>query len=124
MSSAPVVLVVDDDESILEFIGMALSDEGYEVVLAQHGQNALDLILVGKVSPDLILLDVRMPVMGGEEFLRAYNEIPGPSAPIIAVTATRDSVGDGLSIDADGVLAKPFDLEELLDVVNRYTRRR
>ena len=115
------ILVVDDDEGIREFVQTVLSDEGYEVRTAWHGAAALELL--EQVSPSVILLDMRMPVMDGWEFARQYRERPGPHAPIVVVTAARDAIARAAQIAADGVLPKPFRLQQLLDVVARFSRR-
>ncbi|MBA2449972.1 MAG: response regulator [Chloroflexi bacterium] len=119
--STPRILVVDDDEGIGEFVGLALSDEGYEVATALHGAVALEVI--GRQAPDVILLDMRMPIMDGWEFARRYRERPGPHAPIVVMTAARDAATRASEIEADGVLAKPFDLDALLEIVARFTPR-
>jgi DNA-binding response OmpR family regulator len=120
MATARPVLVVDDDESIREFVSVALSDEGYDVVTAADGAAAMDTI--GRVVPSVILLDMRMPIMDGWEFSRAYRATAMPHAPIIVVTAARDAAERAAQIDADDYLAKPFDLEVLLAMVGRYVR--
>ena len=114
------VLVVDDDEAILEFIGEALADEGYEVLTALNGEEALALAVGSNPRPDLILLDMRMPVMDGWDFARAYHDLPGPHAPIVVITAARDAATAAEEIGAAGYLAKPFSLQELLDLVGRF----
>lgn len=119
--SGPRVLVVDDDEGIGEFVGMALSDEGYKVETAPHGAVALEI--VGRQAPDVILLDMRMPIMDGWEFARRYRERPGPHAPIVVMTAARDAADRAAEITAEGVLAKPFDLDALLGIVARFAPR-
>ena len=119
--TAPRILVVDDDEGIGEFVGLALSDDGYEVQTALHGAAALKLI--DPQAPDVILLDMRMPIMDGWEFARRYRERPGPHAPIVVMTAARDAATRASEIEADGVLAKPFDLDALLEIVARFARR-
>jgi len=111
------VLVVDDDESIRELVNMALSDEGYEVVMAAEGSLALELIRTR--PPDLILLDMRMPDMDGGEFAEAYRQLPGQRAPLIVLTAARDAADRAAQLEADAFLPKPFDLQALLDVVGR-----
>ena len=115
------VLVVDDDASIREFLDLALQDEGYEVVHAVHGAAALEL--VEQRQPDVILLDMRMPVMDGWAFARAYRQKPGPHAPIIVLTAARDAAESAAQIQADDFLAKPFDLGELLERVGHHASR-
>jgi two-component system chemotaxis response regulator CheY len=116
-STGPI-LVVDDDEGIREFVQTVLSDEGYEVRTAWHGAAALELL--EQVSPSVILLDMRMPVMDGWEFARQYRERPGPHAPIIVVTAARDADDRAAQIAADGVLPKPFRLHQLLELVDQF----
>lgn len=121
MSDERQILVVDDDPSIREFLELALVDEGYRVSCAANGEVALDL--ARQTPPDLILLDMRMPVMDGWEFARRYRESPPPWAPILVITAAVDAARRAAEIDADGYLAKPFDLAELLRTVDRLARR-
>ncbi len=113
------VLVVDDDEGILGFIRDILTDEGHEVVEAIDGAEALGK--AGRQPPDLILLDMRLPVMDGWQFAEAYRATPGPHAPIIVMTAARDAADIAAEIHAQGYLAKPFNLDDLLAVVRKYT---
>jgi two-component system, chemotaxis family, chemotaxis protein CheY len=113
------VLVVDDDETISEFVEMALSDEGYDVVTAPHGAAALQVI-TEQGNPSLILLDMRMPVMDGWQFSREYRALAGPKAPIVVLTAAADAAQSAQQINADGYLSKPFDLSDLIDLVGRY----
>ncbi len=118
MGVTPQILVIDDDESILEMIDVALSFEGYQVETAPHGMAALERL--GHLQPDLILLDMRMPMMDGWEFSRRYRELDGRRAPIVVLTADRDAAESAAGVNADGFLSKPFDLTELLRVVERY----
>jgi CheY-like chemotaxis protein len=108
---------VDDEPAIREVLVSALEDEGYEVYAAPNGLAALDSVLAH--PPDLILLDMRMPVMDGWAFAGAYRRLPGPHAPLVVVTAARSPRDWAASVGADGVLAKPFDLDHLLDTVTR-----
>ena len=121
-AGAPCVLIVDDDESIREFVELALEDEGYGTLTAIHGRAALDCLQDHR--PDVILLDMRMPVMDGWGFARAYRRLPGPHAPIIVMTAALDAAAYSAEIGADGYLAKPFALDDLLDAVGRFARAR
>jgi CheY-like chemotaxis protein len=109
------ILIVDDDESIREIVSICLSDEGYQVFEAPNGQVAFDAL--GELRPDLILLDLRMPVMDGWEFARRYRALPGPHAPIVAFVAALDPEQESADIQTDGVISKPFDLDELLEAV-------
>lgn len=115
MTCSGRVLVVDDDEGIREFVTWVLADEGYEVLAAAHGQAALDLI--PNSPPDLILLDVCMPVMDGLEFAQAYRLLPPPRAPIVILSAARNVETLASDIGATACLSKPFDIEALLATV-------
>jgi two-component system chemotaxis response regulator CheY len=122
-SDTPVILIVDDDPLTLRIVADTLEDEGYEPLMAPHGAAALDCIahrrMAGAPLPDLILLDMRMPVMDGWAFSAAYRRTPGPHAPIVVMTAAHDALDRAAQIGADGVLSKPFDLDELLAIVGR-----
>ena len=118
MAASRPVLVIDDDDSIRELVQMALRDEGYDVLTAQHGDAALSLL--GHEQPGLILLDMRMPVMDGWAFTHAYRQLQGPHAPIIVCTAARDAMNSASQVHADGYLAKPFEVEALRTCVARY----
>ena len=120
MSRAEHILFIDDDESIREFVSMALTDEGYQVVTAPNGAAALELLK--QDHPTLILLDMRMPVMDGRAFLKAYQAMQGPHAPIIALTASRSGPDTLVPPEVSSFLAKPFDLNELLDLIGQYMR--
>jgi CheY-like chemotaxis protein len=113
------VLVVDDDAAIRQFIQMALEGNGYEVTTAEDGKEALDSLR--DAPPRVILLDMRMPVMDGWAFTRAYRLTPPPHAPIVVLTAARDAAEYAGDVDADAFLAKPFNLRELLGLVDRLS---
>lgn len=121
MSKSVRVLIVDDDESTVDFVSETLSDHGYQVLTALHGGEALAVI--GKQPPDLILLDMRTPVVDGWEFVRAYRQMPGPHAPIVVMTAGRNAPGTAAEINAVAYLDKPFALESLLTLVERHAGR-
>lgn len=121
MSPVGHILFIDDDESIREFVTMALTDEGYRVSTAPHGAAALEQ--VNREQPNLILLDMRMPIMDGWAFLKAYDSTPQPHAPIIALTASRNSPDVKVPAEVDGLLAKPFDLNELIELIGQYVPR-
>jgi len=112
----PRILVVEDDESIRQFIHMALSDDGFEVRLAEEGAAALDA--AQRFRPDVILLDMRMPGVDGWRFAEAYRATPPPRAPILVLTAARDAEASAAEIAADAFLAKPFELAQLIRTLN------
>ncbi len=109
------VLVVDDEQAVREVVALALDYEGYAVVTAPHGKVALAVLR--QTRPDVVLLDMRMPVMDGWEFARVYRELPVPHAPIVVMTAAREATERCSQIDADRCLSKPFDLDELYRIV-------
>lgn len=109
------VLVIDDDHTIRSTVADILEMEGYSVEQAHHGRDALDKI--ERRPPDLIITDMKMPVMDGWEFVRTYRGRPGASAPVVCMTAAQDASRWCREIQADGCLSKPFDITELLDCV-------
>jgi CheY-like chemotaxis protein len=112
----PLILVVDDDPDILDALSEILEAEGYEVDRARHGQEALARI--DQRRPDLILLDLMMPVMDGWEFAHALRRRPdGASYPVVVLSADRQAGAKARVVGARGFLAKPFELNELLRVV-------
>ncbi len=114
---APTVLVVDDDPDILDALSEILEAEGYGVTRARNGQEALERL--SPERPDLILLDLMMPVMDGWAFARHMRERgPGLSElPIIVLSADRNVGARARDIGAVGHLAKPFELSDLLSLV-------
>ncbi len=108
------ILVVDDDEAIREVIAEVLRDEGYEVVCASNGVQALRELQKAD-RPDMMLLDLMMPVMSGWEVLEELQSNAELSrVPVVVVSA----------MSAPGVtehLSKPIDLEDLLSTVARLT---
>jgi CheY-like chemotaxis protein len=111
------ILIVDDDPSILSTVSDILEFEGYPVATATNGAEALDAL--DKVHPGLILLDMRMPVLDGWGFARELKD-RGVVLPILVMTAAQDASRWAQEIGADGYLAKPFQLMELLTAVQRY----
>lgn len=118
MNQAQPILVVEDDEGILSTLELVLVEEGYRVVTAADGAAALDI--VERQKPALILLDMKMPVMDGWAFARAYRDKPEPRAPVLVVTAARDAAQRAKEVGADGYLPKPFDIDDLIELVGRY----
>jgi DNA-binding response OmpR family regulator len=111
------VLVVDDDPDLREFLRLMLTSMGFEVSSAANGREALD-VMDGH-DPDLILLDMKMPVMNGWEFCRAL-EGRGVRPPIVVLTAAPDPAARAAEACADGWLGKPFEYEELEATVRRF----
>jgi CheY-like chemotaxis protein len=115
------ILIVEDNPELRETLGLLLEGEGFEVSTAVHGQDALDVLRREPELPDLILLDLQMPVMDGVSFLGALPAAGIPHAtdvPVLVVTAGRISV-DGVA----GIIRKPFELDQLLAAVSRLAHR-
>ena len=111
------VLVVEDDADLAALVSMILSDAGYQVRTAGDGAQALER--VAERMPGVILLDMRMPVMNGWEFARAFAERHGRAAPIVVVTAAENARARASEIGADGFIEKPFDLEAVVRAVEQ-----
>src|SRR5882724_1780559 len=114
-----VVLVVDDDPDILQTLALCLSTEGYEVLMASNGQEALEVLR--RQKPACILLDLMMPVMDGWQFVSEMEQRGWRKAPLLILSADRAVQGHATRLHAEAYLAKPFDLDELLGKVSALT---
>jgi urea transport system substrate-binding protein len=115
------VLVVDDDPEIRETVADCLEDEGYRVLTAANGAQGLDV--AEREPPDVILLDMKMPVLDGWEFAHRYRRLPAHAALLVCMTAADDVRQRCRDIGADGCLSKPFDLDALFATVARPGHR-
>ena len=115
------IMVVDDEENIRFLYKEELMDEGYEVVLAASGEEALDLLGEGK--PDLITLDIKMPGMDGIETLRKIKEID-KELPVVLCTAYGQYKQDFSSWASDAYVVKSADLAELKSVIKDIMGKR
>jgi CheY-like chemotaxis protein len=114
------VMVVEDDFAIRETLRELLEEEGYKVVEASNGAEALSRLRAR--TPRLILLDLMMPVMDGWEFRHELEEDPRlASIPVIVISADHALEEKVDSMHVEGYLAKPFELDRLLAAVERYT---
>jgi len=118
---AKKVLLVEDDEKIMRFIRANLVASNFEVITAKDGREALEKY--EQLLPDLILLDLMLPEIGGFDVLKNIREYS--SVPVIIITAkgnTSDTIR-GLELGADDYVVKPFDINELLARINAVVRR-
>ncbi len=116
------ILIVEDDQAIREILRIALTDECYEVTVAGNGEEALERLQVW--TPHLIILDMMMPFMDGVTFRRRQRELKlAPEARLIVLSASRAAIPQSLELGADLSVAKPFELDDLLDVVASTLKR-
>lgn len=115
------ILIIEDDEDILFTLRDYLELEGYHVLTAGNGLEALEL-LKNIDTPNLILLDMKMPLMNGWEFAAAYEEKFTKKAPIIVVTAAADAEQRARDIRAISFVEKPFDLDNLLEKIKIHSK--
>jgi two-component system, OmpR family, KDP operon response regulator KdpE len=115
------VLLVDDEDDLRTLIADLLREAGYAVDSARDGVEALGI--VERAMPDLILLDIKMPVMDGRRFAVELSARYPERPPIVVVTATDSGPTRALETGAEGWVGKPFDIDRLLGMVERYVRR-
>ncbi len=118
---AKTILAVDDKASMRTLVRDYLTEEGFRVVVAENGRDAL--YVARHEKPDLILLDIMMPEMSGYEFLRAYRK--ERNTPVILLTARLEESDKvlGLELGADDYVTKPFGMRELVARIRAVLRR-
>jgi DNA-binding response OmpR family regulator len=121
MSVGHTVLVIEDDEALRGMLVEVLRDEGYQVLEAADGERALDLLRADELPTDLclVLLDLMLPKCSGLEVLGAMGAIRDV-IPVVAVSASPQHLPEAVRAGARETVSKPFDLDGLLSVVNRY----
>jgi DNA-binding response OmpR family regulator len=121
---APVVLVVEDDPTILQLLGVNFEMEGFVVLRAEDGEQGLALAV--ESSPDVVVSDVMMPKMSGIELVQAMRANDSTrSIPVILLSAKAQGtdVRNGLDAGADDYVTKPFEPLDLIDRVNAVLLR-
>jgi len=121
---AKKILVVDDEPDVLKIICLRLEKAGYDIICGRDGMEALDL--ARQIIPDLIVLDVYLPDMNGDDLTRVMkNDDKLKTIPIILVSATAVSVAQrARDCGAAGHIGKPFEPGELLDLVKNVLRQK
>lgn len=116
------ILVVDDQSSVRQLLQDYLTEQGFKVITATDGQNAI--YTARHEEPDLILLDIMMPRMDGYDFLRQYRQ--ERQTPVIIITAREEETDAvvGLELGADDYVIKPFRMRELVARIHAVLRRR
>ena len=115
------VLVVEDDTSIRDTLELALTVQGYEVATAANGREAMALLR--RWRPDLIVLDLMMPVMDGWNFRAEQRRAGYDDVPVLVLTASRNAADSKDALGAAERLQKPFDLRHLLDTISRLAQQ-
>jgi DNA-binding response OmpR family regulator len=115
------ILIVEDDQTLKETLAYNLDKQGYKTETAEDGKRAVDL--ANQIQPDLVILDIMLPVIDGYEVCRILRK--DSNVPIIMLTARDDEIDRviGLEIGADDYLTKPFSMRELLARVKAQIRR-
>lgn len=120
MASPCPVLIVEDDADLREMMAQLLSLEGYRTAAVANGREALDY-LQQEIAPNLILLDLMMPVMDGWEFRRRQQADPSlADVPVIVLSALDQ--GRTTAVSAHAILKKPLDFDRLIELVRSYCR--
>ncbi len=121
MSADRPILLVEDDPAIRDALAECLESEGYAVCALSHGAEALDWLR--RERPALVILDLVMPVMNGAEVLERIRADPAlRDLSVVLMTAAVPTARDPIPA-ADGILTKPFELDQLLAAVARHYRR-
>lgn len=118
-----LILVVDDEPDLRQLTADLLIGHGFDVVLAPHGREALERLCEHR--PDLVLLDLNMPVMDGWEFRAAQARLVEShlvNIPVLILTGAAGASAHAATLDAVGLIEKPFDPEQLLDAVRTALR--
>ena len=121
MEKRPIILAVDDEETMLKLLRINLPVDGYRVITASNGTSALELL--EEYEPDLVLLDIMMPGLDGFRVLDLIRQRSG--IPVIMLTARADvtTVRDTLALGADDYVRKPFSILELTARIRAKLRR-
>jgi two-component system, response regulator, stage 0 sporulation protein F len=121
MSDNPKILIVDDQYGIRILLCEVFQKEGYTTYQAANGKQAL--AIAGKDKPDLVILDMKLPGMGGDEILRRLKSID-PNIRVIMMTAygELDLIQEAMELGALTHFTKPFDIDELKDKVSDYIK--
>ena len=112
------VLIVDDDADMRETLEAILVSDGYPCRTAANGLEALELCALDQ--PGVVLLDMLMPIMNGWDTAHELRERYGKTVPIVVVTASEHSAERAAEINADDVLPKPFDIDDLRQIIARH----
>lgn len=115
------ILLVEDDYGVRDALSMLLEDEGYAIASATNGKEALHLLATRTPLPDVILLDLAMPIMNGWEFRAAQQQDARLAhIPVIVLSADRSIAIKATGITADAYVGKPVLIEALISILERF----
>jgi DNA-binding response OmpR family regulator len=123
METATSVLVVDDEPQVVLMLQFSLEAEGFRTYSARNGRAAMNE--VRERHPQLMLLDIMMPVMDGWSVLEELQSLPEDERPRVVVVSARSSLRDrakAAELGADAFVAKPFNVDDLLGVIHKLER--
>ena len=116
--ASPIALIIDDSQAARTLVGNMLGKLGFEVMSAEHGQDALDKLEAASVQPAAVVVDWNMPVMDGVEFARAFRKLEAhKTTPLLMISSESDPrrVASALLAGIDEYLFKPVDSEMIRD---------
>jgi CheY-like chemotaxis protein len=117
----PVILIVDDEKPVREFLIAAFEQDGFQVLEAMHGQHALNVLASAARPPVLVISDVMMPLVGGVELCQRLKADPATAdIPVVLMSAAHSKASS--TAGANAIIAKPFDLNVLDAIVHRLLR--
>jgi two-component system alkaline phosphatase synthesis response regulator PhoP len=123
MNKKPKILVIDDDVDLVAVMKGTLQSKPYEVIVAYNGKDGLEK--AKKEKPDLILLDIMMPVMDGFSFAEQFGKDPSlVKIPVLALTSFSDSLGQPFPFQVSEFLRKPLKPKELIAKVEEHLKRK
>ena len=123
MKQKPKILVVDDDVELVTVMKGTLESKSYEVIVAYNGKEGLEK--AKKEKPDLVILDILMPVMDGWSFANQFSKEPSlAKTPVLALTSFSESLGQPFPFEVCEYIRKPLKPKELIAKVEEHLKRR
>lgn len=113
------ILICDDDEGIVDVLNLILEETGHTIIPELNSLNVKSI--VQNMKPDLVILDLWMPVISGDQILKMIRSTPETKdLPVIVMSASRDGAEIAAAAGANAYIAKPFDFDNVLDVVDQW----
>jgi len=120
--ASPLLMLVDDDEDIREVLKLFLEIDGYRVTTATDGVDALEQLKKTSEHPSLILLDLMMPRMDGEQFMKTLRASQFADIPVVIMSGYKEAGDKTGQIYGNCCLMKPVEFDELMAVVHRFAK--